>query len=598
MAARTFTSAGVNNLWSNAANWDGGLTIPQEDDSVTIPSGQTCEYDYNSAYTTGIAGITITGTLSLTRTAGTYRLFMKAGTTIGGAGTFDCGTSVSPIPAGTNHTITGGAGWYITGATGLTMTAFAVEPTIRYVQLTQEESIGATVLHVDKDVTGDIWKDGDTISIAKVNGSYGVEEKVIATGGITASTITVTTGLTAAKYTYAPVALITRNLSFIAVGTGTRTIYKFAAGKMTVGGGSFSGVTNKYLFDSCPGMTVTGGVFSKRCYVFFSCSDSSFSNFLCSDSSAIFYATNYGTIDNLVACGCGSTTMSITTPSITNSKIFGANIVFSSTQMITAFNVDIYGADTISTGSYTGIYTDCTFNHCLWGFMSIVGDFQNCTFTDFTTSVMDTSIFRMYNTSVDNFIIVNYTKPSKFAYSFSVNHNGMSGNLYAVTKGGVTSSLTATPPTGYTQYNNTALESSINIGFWQKEVLVSAGASINMDFWLRKDASMAYLPNCIVFDKADTDPFMGGAGLKTFTMTDSINTWENNSYVYTNTGVSDVTLVVRFQGKNATGNMLSALALDVINVDLTSALAKLDAIKAKTDVLKNPTLLIDNEIIV
>ena len=84
MATRTFTSAGTNNLWSNPANWDGGVTIPADGDSVTIPSGQTCEYDYNSAYTTGIAGITVTGTLSLTRTAGTYKLFMKAGTYIGG----------------------------------------------------------------------------------------------------------------------------------------------------------------------------------------------------------------------------------------------------------------------------------------------------------------------------------------------------------------------------------------------------------------------------------------------------------------------------------------------------------------------------------
>jgi len=88
-------------------------------------------------------------------------------------------------------------------------------------------------------------------------------------------------------------------------------------------------------------------------------------------------------------------------------------------------------------------------------------------------------------------------------------------------------------------------------------------------------------------------------------MTDSIDAWEYSTYVYTNTGTADVTLVIRSQGMNATGTMLSAVKVDVINVDLTSALAKLDtidtvvdSIKAKTDTLKNASLLIDGEIII
>jgi hypothetical protein len=71
-------------------------------------------------------------------------------------------------------------------------------------------------------------------------------------------------------------------------------------------------------------------------------------------------------------------------------------------------------------------------------------------------------------------------------------------------------------------------------------------------------------------------------------MTNSVDTWEYSTYVYTNTGTADVTLVIRSQGMNATGTMLSAVKVDVINVDLTSALSKLDDIKAKTDTLKNP----------
>ncbi len=111
MAARTFTSAGVNNLWSNPANWDGGVAVPANNDSVTIPSGQTCEFDVDqSGFADGIDGLTITGTLKLTRTAGTYYLKIKAAKTITGAGIFDCGTAVSIIPFTAKHTMGGGAG--------------------------------------------------------------------------------------------------------------------------------------------------------------------------------------------------------------------------------------------------------------------------------------------------------------------------------------------------------------------------------------------------------------------------------------------------------------------------------------------------------
>jgi hypothetical protein len=66
-------------------------------------------------------------------------------------------------------------------------------------------------------------------------------------------------------------------------------------------------------------------------------------------------------------------------------------------------------------------------------------------------------------------------------------------------------------------------------------------------------------------------------------MTDSTTTWEAETYTYGNTTANDVTLVIRFQGKNASGTVTTALLVEQINVDLTSAIAKLVAIQAKTD---------------
>jgi hypothetical protein len=106
---------------------------------------------------------------------------------------------------------------------------------------------------------------------------------------------------------------------------------------------------------------------------------------------------------------------------------------------------------------------------------------------------------------------------------------------------------------------------------------------------LRKDASMTYLPRVIVFNKSTTDPFAGGTGLKTFTMTNSVDTWESDVYTYTNTGAEDVTLVIRCQGMNATGNMYSELLIEQINVDLTSAIAKIDVVDALVDAIKLKT---------
>ena len=657
MAARVFTSAGTDNLWSNPLNWDGGVTIPQEDDSVTIPTGQTCEYDYNSAYTTGIAGITITGTLSLTRTAGTYRLFMKAGTTIGGTGTFDCGTSDSPIPFAAKHTITGGAAWFIQGSGGLTMTVYGAEPTIKYVKLTGAEASGSTVLEVDTNVTGDIWADGDTVRIDNVNRGQNSEERVIATGGIAAGAITITAGLTAAKIAGTVISLITRNIKFIGVGASGYVAQNFASGKLTVdsgqwttanyrvfnsctnmiiSGGTFSG--NTYGLNSCTGASISGGTFSGNTYGLNSCAGASISGGTFSGSNSGLYGcagasvsggTFSGNYQGLYGCSgasisggtfsrnsqglydCSGASISGGTFSGSNSGLSGCTGASISGGTFSGSNSGLYGCTgaSISGGTFSGngqgLYgctgasiSGGTLSGNNSGLSSCSATIKGATFSG-NNYDLSTCIFDGYNISLTSATPnINYIALAKEIYSYIVNYGEVAGAYKAWTKGGVTTLQTTNNPTGFTSNMSTVLENAANEGYWQKEVLVGAGASVTISMALRKSASMTYLPRIIIFDKATTDPFAGGIGLNTFTMTDSTDTWEYSTYVYTNTGTADVTLVIRSQGMNATGTMLSAVKVDVINVDLTSALSKLDDIKAKTDTLKNPSLLIDGEIIV
>ena len=95
MATITSTASG---LWSSTDTWDTG-TVPVDNDVVVIATGHTVEFDVDtSGFANGIDGLTITGTLSLTRSAGTYYMKIKAAKSITGAGTFDCGTLLSPIP--------------------------------------------------------------------------------------------------------------------------------------------------------------------------------------------------------------------------------------------------------------------------------------------------------------------------------------------------------------------------------------------------------------------------------------------------------------------------------------------------------------------
>ena len=195
MATRTFTNGGVDNLWSTAGNWD---TPPVDNDTVVIAASQTCTYDGDMSdagtWPNGIAGITVTGTMNFALTGGPYYLKIKAATTINGAGTLNVGTSANPIPFAVKHTITGGTAWYVNGVSGLTMTVYAAEPSIKTILLSGDEAIGQTVLSVDTDVTGDIWADGDTIRIDDINQAAESEERTIAAGGIAAGTITVTAG--------------------------------------------------------------------------------------------------------------------------------------------------------------------------------------------------------------------------------------------------------------------------------------------------------------------------------------------------------------------------------------------------------------------
>ena len=517
MATRTSVGSG---LWSSVGTWDTG--VPVDGDDVVIASGHVIEFDANqSAFVTGVK-VTITGTLTHTTAAGSYCLFLKTGASVVGAGTWNIGTSGAPIPFASKHTVTGAAGWYVDGVSGLTMTVYGAEPTYTSIKLSADEAIGQTELSVDTDVTGDIWAAGDIIRIDDINRGQESEERIIATGGIAAGTITVTAGLTAAKSTGAVVSLITRNIRIIAVGTGSYTIYRVGTGsvtKLTVAGGMWYGV-NKNMFNACLYLVVSGGTISGNSDGITGCSNLVVSGGVFSGNSNGISSCSNSVVSGGVFSGNGGGINSCS-----NSVVSGGTISGNAYGIINCSNSVVSGG-TFNGNSY---------------------DIANTTGNLFGVEL--TAAIEHYQ----------YTNITNGWHSLqSDNHDAVEGAVKAWCKGGVVTSQTAIKPDGYTQACAHALESATYPAFWYKKFTVPAGQTYSIEVQLRKSASMAYLPRVYLMASIG-NPLAGATPVDTFTMTNSIDTWESDTFTVDNSaGDYDLDYALWFVAKNASGNVYSA----------------------------------------
>ncbi len=565
----TITSVGSGN-WATAGTWDAG--VPADGDDVVIASGHTVTFNADqSAFTTGVK-ITITGTLTHTTASGNYCLFAKTGASIVGAGTWNIGTSGTPIPFAAKHTVTGAAGWYVDGNAGLTMTVYGAEPSIKYVKLSGDEAIGQTELSVDTDVTGDIWAVGDKVFI--LSSHVGGELLTIASGGIASTTITFTTGLAAAKGAGSYLMLVSRNVQIIAVGTGNYTIYRVGSGRLTIGEGSFQGIFYKGFFNGCGSMTITGGAFYAGTFLSTGCDNASatdgmFANCVVANANSITL-TNGFYFDAVIthyAIPSGATITGATAFG-TEQSIAGSNHYVSNS----TFSVGVRVVE----GNTNSTFVNCTFNsitNCVWGGTGI--KFYNCTFYNgaamngtgfiidncaFTgTSVLAfPSVTKLHNCTFAIAVeATSYTNQYVGYNTQSEDHDGVDGALKAWCKGGVVTSQTSVKPDGYTQAYLLDPESATYPVFFTKQFSVEPGKTVDVEVQLRKDASMTYLPRVYLMASIG-NPLAGATPVDTFSMTDSTNTWESDTFTITNSTDYDQDYTLYFVAKNASGNAYSA----------------------------------------
>jgi hypothetical protein len=241
-------------LWSTLANWndasDGSGSAPGsiaafDDSPVVIQEGHVVEFDVEDAvacdgsvsgWTTGIAGITITGSaagtpgeLTLTDTTNNanrvYGLRIKAGTKVVGTnvavlGKVTGGTSSVPLPTGAVHIIqfidpptTGGF-----DLTYLSLALYAAQPVETAYVTTADAGIGDSVLSVEGRLTGcnpntdtTEWQVGRAVQVVRTT-SAGVNTQATTIAAVDDGTITLSDNLTVAKPAGSLVVLQQRNI--------------------------------------------------------------------------------------------------------------------------------------------------------------------------------------------------------------------------------------------------------------------------------------------------------------------------------------------------------------------------------------------------
>jgi hypothetical protein len=593
----TITSVG-SGLWSAAGTWDAG--VPLDGDDVIVSAGHTVTFDVNqSAFVTGVS-VLITGILEHSIVAGSYCLFLKTGTAVSGAGTWNVGKLGYPIPLSVKHIITGASGWSVDGAAGLKLNVYATEPINASVKVASAVGVGDTVINIDTDLTSDIWADGDIIQIGKrgITSHY----HTIAVGGIGASTITLTAGTSTTFGQYDNICLLTRSVEFI--GVAAHMFNNFTSGTIIVTGGSFETgvkVVNSWrVFSSCSGIQISGGIFWRNsetirsgaghnitggvfsgAFSFRSCAGD-FSNILVTNSEYAFWTCGTFNLDNcrlesvsrpLHSCGGSAYYAFISNCLFYDyiSCISNTRIVFSNT------NFDRCGGYAFDGGSEF-YFENCNFISVTLGSLWVVtnSSLVNCSLRSGSNPCVSGPKNLLFYNCLFTGALVSSTVWQD--YNISINHNQIVGNIRGWVIGGSFEDETTIVPSGYTWSYKLIGKDDDQFTYVKKSFSVSPGETFNVHLHLRKDLAMSYLPRAVLLRDIDS-PIFGSSPLQSFIMTDSIDVWESETFSITNSSDYAENYVLWFLVKSSTGFVYVAYDIESIPTDLAAVLAHLVDIK-------------------
>lgn len=539
MATRTSVQSG---LWSDPTTWDTG--VPVDGDSFVIAAGHLVTFDADQgAMTTGMAAGTIGSgaTLKASETPGVYHLKMAA--TLYGPGTLSAGTSKAvPYPSNCTFTYTyTGSGTAFSSSPLVVVALYCYEPTVRYAFLTSQTNNGSAVLNVDTDLRG-IWADGQDVYLSTPYiTSVTTRLRTIGVGGVAEASITVTATLDANMPTGTIVVLVNRNVrvlatnsaAYVCVHNGAIFYAEFRNFARIASGGSepltLGGVSYAIQYPTISGaktVTLDGAILGP-------------SNV--QPTAPMRLTGSYLSVgNNTRPWSVGGKQVRIEP----GAKVYNQPYGFQGGEVV-CDGLSVSGAR-YPCYSPSGLITNSTFvSTATSAGIALMAPgnvrFENCLFTTAAAEV-------------GRYADPLYRLPG--SYAESVNHNQVAGAFRSWTHGGIISSVVDVVPTGKARSYRLACETTSYPGFMQSRVTVGAGETLRVRCWLRKDAAMAYLPRVQII-LASADPLTNSAASPTAeaVMTDSVDTWELVSCSWTNSTSGPMDVMVRCQGKNASGNV-------------------------------------------
>jgi len=307
---------------------------------------------------------------------------------------------------------------------------------------------------------------------------------------------------------------------------------------LVVSGGTISG--NSDGITGCTNLVVSGGVFSGNSNGISSCSNSVVSGGVFSGNSNGISSCSAATISGGTISGNGGGIINCSNSVVSGGTISGNGGGITGCSNLVVSGGTISGNGGGITGCSNSVVSGGTFNGNNYDIANTTGNLFGVELT----------------AAIEHY---QYTNITNGWHSLqSDNHDAVEGAVKAWCKGGVVTSQTAIKPDGYTQACAHALESATYPAFWYKKFTVPAGQTYSIEVQLRKSASMAYLPRVYLMASIG-NPLAGATPVDTFTMTNSIDTWESDTFTIDNSaGTTDKDYTLWFVAKNASGNVYSA----------------------------------------
>lgn len=300
-------------------------------------------------------------------------------------------------------------------------------------------------------------------------------------------------------------------------------------------------------------LTVDGCVFACCSTFLYGYNDSIIINSSFIGSSSTGMNLTDSTMKNCYISGCQS--VGLTNSKLYNNVITGNYSGISSVRQSALYSTSISYSGSNSSSNYAGtkdvsgsIFVDCNLSHNAKDFSFPIN-----------TKIYNTNLLSdiNYSDTLTGFLDI-YQYRNELLSLYSYNHNGESGAFKAWLAGG-TGISDSTYMIGNTTPHKYTLSSSIYKIHEDVAIKVPAYKSITITNWLRKDESMSYLPRMLV-TLAEDDPLIDETTIiHSFTMTDSLNSWESDNFTYTNLNAYDIDLNIKFLAKNSTGNVWMAI---------------------------------------